>query len=91
MATKSFKTAPRPAAPSAAAIAEFEQKGAGKDTAARPVAPANSNEAEPTARLSLDIPASLHADFKAACAKKRTKMTAEILDFIRQRTAELTN
>ncbi|MGA8585736.1 MAG: hypothetical protein WB715_18225 [Roseiarcus sp.] len=44
---------------------------------------------EPTARLSLDIPAELHARFKAACARSRLKMTAELLAYIERRTTEL--
>lgn len=35
-------------------------------------------EAEPTKRLTLDIPAGLHARIKAACAMRGTKMVDEI-------------
>jgi len=55
-----------------------------------PVAdPVTVAEKTPTARLSLDLPAELHSRFKAACARSRLKMTAELLAFIERRTAEL--
>jgi hypothetical protein len=38
------------------------------------------------ARLSIDLPEELHGQFKAACAKQRTKMRDEVLTFIEQRT-----
>lgn len=38
------------------------------------------------ARLTIDLPEELHGQFKAACAKKRTKMKAEVLAFIEQWT-----
>jgi ParG len=34
------------------------------------------------ARLTIDLPDELHARFKVACAKKRTKMKDEVLAFI---------
>lgn len=34
------------------------------------------------ARLTIDLPEELHGQFKAACAKRRTKMKAEVLAFI---------
>ena len=43
----------------------------------------------PTARLSLDLPVELHARYKAACARARLKMTADLLGFIERRTDEL--
>jgi hypothetical protein len=77
---KSFKTVPTPQRqPTNDQIDAFVNKGA------PPPAPPK----EPTARLSLDIPAELHSRFKAACARDRLKMTAELLGFIERRTAEL--
>jgi hypothetical protein len=38
------------------------------------------------ARLTIDLPEELHGQFKAACAKKRTKMKDEVLAFIEQWT-----
>lgn len=35
-------------------------------------------DAEPTKRLTLDVPASLHAKIKASCAMRGTKMVDEI-------------
>ena len=44
---------------------------------------------QPTARLSIDLPKSLHRRFKTACAKSDRKMAEEVITFIEQRTAEL--
>lgn len=79
--SKTFKTAPTPPRqPSADQIVAFVNR--------TPKAATNDAK-EATARLSLDIPAELHARFKAACARSRLKMTAELLAFIERRTAEL--
>lgn len=34
------------------------------------------------ARLTIDLPPDLHADFKAACARRRTRMVDEVRRFI---------
>lgn len=44
---------------------------------------------EPTRRLSIDLPESLHRRFKTACSKTDKKMLAEVTNFIKRRTAEL--
>jgi hypothetical protein len=44
---------------------------------------------EPTRRLSIDLPQSLHRRFKTACSKTDRKMLAEVMEFIKRRTAEL--
>jgi hypothetical protein len=44
---------------------------------------------EPTARLSIDLPKSLHRRFKTACAKTDLKMVTEVMDFIERRTRDL--
>jgi hypothetical protein len=36
------------------------------------------------ARLTIDLPTNLHADFKAACAKRRTRMVDEVRQFIEE-------
>jgi hypothetical protein len=41
---------------------------------------------EKLARLTIDLPPELHGQFKAACAKRRTKMKDEVLAFIEQWT-----
>jgi len=38
------------------------------------------------ARLTIDLPQELHGQFKAACAKQRTKMKDEVLRFIEEWT-----
>jgi hypothetical protein len=84
--SKSFKTAPTPVRqPTSEHILEFVNRGGQAELPVAPVAGVK----EPTARLSLDIPAELHARFKAACARSRLKMTAELLAYIERRTAEL--
>ena len=47
-----------------------------------PKAPDAAVAKEPTARLSLHIPAELHARFEAGCARRRLKMTSELPAFI---------
>jgi hypothetical protein len=44
---------------------------------------------EPMARLSIDLPKSLHRRFKIACAKADLKMVAEAMSLIERRTKEL--
>jgi hypothetical protein len=46
---------------------------------------------EPTRRLSVDLPASLHRRFKTACSNTDRKMLAEVTAFIKSRTIELEN
>jgi hypothetical protein len=82
MAKKTFTAAPTPRRPTAEEIAAFERGGSGHDR--RPAA-----AAEPTKRLSLDLPASLHRRFKTACSATGRKMVGEIEAFIEHRTAEL--
>jgi len=41
---------------------------------------------EKLARLTIDLPEELHSHFKAACAKHRTKMNAEVITFIERWT-----
>jgi hypothetical protein len=50
---------------------------------------ARLEKAEPTRRLSIDLPESLHRRFKTACSRTDKKMLAEVTDFIKRRTAEL--
>lgn len=40
------------------------------------------NQEEPTSRLTLDIPRSLHAEIKAQCARRGTKMVTEITELL---------
>jgi hypothetical protein len=42
-------------------------------------------EAEPTKRLTLDIPAGLHARIKAACAMRGAKMVDEIRGLLEEK------
>ncbi len=51
--------------------------------------PAKVAEEEPTARLSIDLPKSLHRRFKTACAKADLKMVVEVMNLIERRTRDL--
>lgn len=82
MSKKTFAAAPKPAALSPEQQA-YIAGGRGKDTK-----PAND---EATARLSVDLPRSMHKRFKIACEMADTKMVTELLAFIERRTAELEN
>ena len=88
---KTFKTAPKPSKqPTAEEITAFEQGGAGHDDqpTITPVPPP-TRPSEPTKRLSLDLPESLHRRFKTACSATSRKMAKELLDYIERRTSEL--
>jgi hypothetical protein len=87
MSKKTFASAPKPKLPTDDQIVAFERGGTGHDTKAAVMsAPV---VVEPTKRLSLDLPASVHTRFKTACSATGTKMVGELLAFIEQRTKEL--
>ncbi|WCR21109.1 hypothetical protein JHW40_23770 (plasmid) [Paracoccus alcaliphilus] len=67
----------------------FERGGAGHDTTRADKPVAKTMPDEPTKRLSLDLPASLHTRFKTACSATGRKMVGELQAFIEQRTQEL--
>ena len=90
MSKKTFSQAPKPRQLTDEQIAAYEQGGAGHDTAVRAAPPVQAKPpAEPTKRLSLDLPASMHTRFKTACSATGRKMVAELQAYIAQRTAEL--
>jgi hypothetical protein len=91
MSKKTFSTAPKPRPLTADQIEAYEQGGAGHDQKpANPVAPHEAQKpAEPTKRLSLDLPASVHTRFKTACSATGRKMVSELQEFIERRTTEL--
>ena len=86
MTKKTFTTAPKPKPLAAEAIEAYEKAGPGHDHAKASKA---RRPAEPTKRLSLDLPASVHTRFKTACSATSRKMVDEIQEFIERRTAEL--
>jgi uncharacterized protein (DUF4415 family) len=57
---------------------------AASDSAPTP-APAELPEEKP-ARLTIDLSSDLHANFKAACARRRTRMVDEVRQFIEEWT-----
>lgn len=89
MSKKTFASAPKPKQPTDDQILAFERGGAGHDTKATAPAPTKAASEEPTKRLSLDLPASMHTRFKTACSATDRKMVSEIQVFIEQRTTEL--
>jgi hypothetical protein len=91
MSKKTFTAAPRPRQPTAEEIEAFERNGAGHDRQPAPVAAVQplAAPAEPSKRLSLDLPASVHRRFKTACSATGRKMVGELQHLIECRTAEL--
>ena len=94
--SKTFAQAPKPRPLTADVIEAFERGGAGQDNTQTHISPkvekrerAAVEKAEPTRRLSIDLPESLHRRFKTACSKADKKMLAEVTNFIKRRTAEL--
>ena len=90
MSKKTFASAPKPKQPTDDQILAFERGGAGHDTTrvSKPVSKASATD-EPTKRLSLDLPASLHTRFKTACSATDRKMVGELQAYIVARTKEL--
>jgi hypothetical protein len=60
-------------------MAAYVRSGAGKDKTAD----------EATARMSVDLPESLHRRYKAACVRAGLKMSADVTAWVERRTAEL--
>ena len=93
--SKTFAQAPKPKPLTAEVITAFERGAAGQDTQTHisPKVemrePAKADKPEPTRRLSIDLPESLHRRFKTACSKTDKKMLAEVTNFIKRRTSEL--
>lgn len=88
MSKKTFSAAPKPKQPTEEQILAFERGGAGHDTLREPQRSAKSNS-EPTKRLSLDLPQSMHTRFKTACSATGRKMVGELVAYIEERTAQL--
>jgi len=89
MSKKTFSAAPKPKQPTDDQILAFERGGTGHDTKAVAPEPVKAAPSEPTKRLSLDIPASLHTRFKTACSATDRKMVGELQAFIETHTIEL--
>jgi len=93
MSKKSFSAAPKPKTTplSPDVITAFERGGAGHDKPHKPSASQAKEKPaeEPTKRLSLDLPQSVHTRFKTACSATNRKMVGEVQQFIEQRTREL--
>ena len=91
MARKTFTVAPKPGHLTTEEIEAYEKGGAGQDkrSVAKGSAVESSKPSEPTKRLSLDLPASVHTRFKTACSATGRKMAGELLVLIEHRAAEL--
>jgi len=93
--SKTFAQAPKPKPLSADVISAFQRGGAGQDTQTHISPKVGKNEAakgeetEPTRRLSIDLPESLHRRFKTACSRTDKKMLSEVRDLIERRTTQL--
>lgn len=90
MSKKTFKSPPKPQ-PSQEAIERFINDGHGRDVEATNTDTQKSVKAdsEPTARLTVDLPRSLHRRFKGLCSMSGLKMNDEIRQFIERRATEL--
>lgn len=88
MSKKTFSAAPKPKQPTDEQILAFERGGAGHDTPREPERPSKGG-GEPTKRLSLDLPESVHTRFKTACSATGRKMVGELIAYIEGRTVEL--
>lgn len=90
MSKKSFKTAPRPEEKQTAeAIDRFVSSGPGKDSGSVNAETQKAVNDEPTKRLTVDMPRSLHLRFKSLCAQHDMKMNDEIRQFIERRCDEM--
>jgi hypothetical protein len=90
MSKKTFSAAPKPKQqPTDDQILAFELGGAGHDTTRSGKPIVKTVPDEPTKRLSLDLPASLHTRFKTACSATDRKMVGELQAYIETRTQEL--
>jgi hypothetical protein len=77
MSKTPFKLPKRPDAPAT----KLDQWVSGEGSLTRPKRPSGK-----MARLTIDLPAPLHAKFKAACALKGTRMIDEVRRFIEEWT-----
>jgi hypothetical protein len=80
MSKTSFKL-PADRAPGSSAADAWVGEGAKQPTTAR-----QAESKGKVARLTIDLPAELHARFKSVCALQGTKMVAEVLRFIENYT-----
>jgi len=93
MSKKSFASRPKPNR-DPAALDALVQSGPVKDvksvnTETQKGRKAETQKSEPTARLTVDMPKSLHQRFKAACVLEGTKMNDELRRYIERRVAEM--
>lgn len=90
MSKKTFSAAPKPKQQlTDDQILAYERGGAGHDTVPTTKPVAKTIADEPTKRLSLDLPASLHTRFKTACSATDRRMVGELQAYIEARTRDL--
>lgn len=90
MSKKTFTAAPRPKQqPTDEQILAFERGGTGHDTTDAEKPAIRTAPPEPTKRLSLDLPESLHTRFKTACSAMNRKMVTELQTLIETHTRDL--
>ena len=85
MSKKSFQNVPKPTSD---AIESFERSGLGH-APVRTGEPSRMTKNEPTKRLSVDVPASMHRRFKTACSATSRQMVSELRNLIEVRILEL--
>lgn len=89
MSKKNFKTVPQPKPVAQSDLESFVQGGHGKDDKSANTEKQKTVKAEPTRRLTVDMPKSLHLRFKSLCARHELKMNDEVRQMIEARCLEL--
>ena len=91
MSKKNFKTSLKPQ-PTPEAIDKFVSEGHGRDVQSMDteIKKHRNTEDEPMKRLTIDLPESLHRQFKSLTGLEGSKMVDEVRQFIERRVAEAT-
>ena len=92
MSKKSFQSVPKPKLLTDDALESFEKAGPGRGPALEEPPHRNVKQEktnEPTKRLSVDVPVSVHRRFKTACSATSRQMVAELRHLMEARILEL--
>ena len=92
MSKKSFQSVPKPKMLTDDALESFEKAGPGHGPALEEPPRRNVKQektTEPTKRLSVDVPVSVHRRFKTACSATNRQMVAELRHLIEAHILEL--
>ena len=88
MSKKSFQSVPKPKLLTDDALESFEKAGPALEEPPRKNVK-QEKTTEPTKRLSVDVPVSVHRRFKTACSATSRQMVAELRHLIEARILEL--